>query len=62
MSCLIFVNYSIVYLYFLNPNQLPQKGQPLTDIVDSNLFEINKLDEIMRNSGLLKTTINDICL
>jgi len=47
-----------------DPNQLPPigKGQPLTDIVDSNLFEINILNEIMRNSGLLKTTINDICL
>ena len=56
--------FNCILILLGDPNQLPPigKGQPLTDIVDSNLFEINKLDEIMRNSGLLKTTINDICL
>lgn len=47
-----------------DPNQLPPigKGQPLMDLVESNIFEINELTQIMRNSGLLKTTIENICL
>ena len=47
-----------------DPNQLPPigKGQPLSDIIDSQLFDIRELTNIMRNSGSLKRAVEDLCL
>ena len=46
-----------------DPNQLPSigKGQPFIDIIDSEIFTVNKLTTIMRNNGKLKETILSIC-